>query len=113
MEEKKRDLEKAQKREQRQKERHERNLEKRRYKQALRKEHRYGTGEQLRWHRLDNTAHLFPVIAGEDMSNVYRIFVILNEDVDRDMLQQALDIVLPKFDGFNVRLRPSSVAIQV
>ena len=97
--------EKARKKEQKEKKKHERRQEKRRYKEALRREHRYGTNEQIRWEKLDNTAHLFPVIAGEDMTNVYRIFVALNEEVNRDMLQQALNIVLPKFDGFNVRLR--------
>ena len=59
----------------------------------------------IRWDKLDNTAHLFPVIAGERMSNVYRISVTLKELVDPELLQQALDIVLPKFDGFNLRLR--------
>lgn len=59
----------------------------------------------LRWERLDNTAHLFPVIAGESMSNVYRISVTLKEPVQADLLQQALDMILPKFDGFNLRLR--------
>ena len=54
---------------------------------------------EIRWDRLDNTAHLFPVIAGESMSNVYRISVTLTELVNRDLLQQALDMVLPKFDG--------------
>lgn len=60
---------------------------------------------EIRWDRLDNTAHLFPVIAGESMSNVYRISVTLTELVQPELLQQALDIVLPKFDGFNLRLR--------
>lgn len=96
---------KAQKKEQKRREKQERNLERRQYKEALKKEHRYGTNEKIRWDRLDNTAHLFPVIAGEDMSNVYRIFVSLNEEIDKNVLQQALTIVLPKFDGFNVRLR--------
>lgn len=59
----------------------------------------------IRWDKLDNTAHLFPVIAGEQMSNVYRISVTLTEPVVPDLLQRALDIVLPKFDGFNMRLR--------
>lgn len=59
----------------------------------------------IRWERLDNTAHLFPVIAGERMTNVYRISVTLWELVDQELLQQALDMVLPKFDGFNLRLR--------
>lgn len=58
-----------------------------------------------RWDKLDNTAHLFPVIAGESMTNVYRISVTLKELVNPEALQQALDIVLPKFDLFNVRMR--------
>ena len=60
---------------------------------------------EIRWDRLDNTAHLFPVIAGENMSNVYRISVTLTESVQPDILQQALNLVLPKIDGFNLRLR--------
>lgn len=61
--------------------------------------------KDIRWERLDNTAHLFPAIAEETMSNVYRISVTLTELIDAKLLQQALDTVLPKFDGFNVRLR--------
>lgn len=59
----------------------------------------------IRWEKLDNTAHLFPVISGEDMSNVYRLSIELNEEICQDVLQQALEIVLPKFNGFNLRLR--------
>ena len=61
--------------------------------------------KEVRWDKLDNTAHLFPVIAGEQMTNVYRISVTLSELIDPDLLQRALDMVLPKFDGFNLRLR--------
>lgn len=61
--------------------------------------------KEIRWERLDNTAHLFPAIAQENMSNVYRISVTLKELIEPELLQQALDIVLPKFDGFNLRLR--------
>ncbi len=59
----------------------------------------------IRWDKLDNTANLFPSIAGESRTNVYRISVILKEEIKRELLQQALDMVLPKFDGFNVRMR--------
>jgi len=59
----------------------------------------------IRWQKLDNTALLFPAIAGESMTNVYRIAVTLKEEIVPELLQQALDMVLPKFDGFNVRLR--------
>ncbi|MCR4895329.1 MAG: hypothetical protein K5891_00980 [Lachnospiraceae bacterium] len=59
----------------------------------------------IRWDKLDNTANLFPVIAGEGLTNVYRISVTLTEEIVPERLQEALDIILPKFDGFNVRLR--------
>ena len=59
----------------------------------------------LRWDKLDNTALIFPVIAGEGMTNTYRISAELKEEVLPELLQEALDIVLPKFNLFNVRLR--------
>ena len=59
----------------------------------------------LRWDKLDNTALIFPVIAGEGMTNTYRISVELQEEIQPELLQEALDIVLPKFNVFNVRLR--------
>lgn len=39
------------------------------------------------------------------MTNVYRISVTLKEEINPQKLQEALDIILPKFGGFNVRLR--------
>lgn len=78
----------------------EKEVQKRSRKKRERKSYR-----DLRWERLDNTAHLFPVIAGESMSNVYRISVTLKELVEPGLLQQALDKILPRFDGFNLRLR--------
>jgi NRPS condensation-like uncharacterized protein len=63
------------------------------------------TDRIIRWDKLDNTAHLFPSIAGESMTNVYRISVTLTEEIQPEKLQEALAIVLPKFDGFNLRLR--------
>ena len=60
---------------------------------------------QLAWDKLDNTANLFPVIATEDMSNVYRISVTLTEDIDRVLLQEALNRILPQFLGFRMRLK--------
>ncbi len=58
-----------------------------------------------RWERLDNTAHLFPIIAADDMSNVYRISATLTEVVEPILLQRALDTTLPHFPGFNMRMR--------
>lgn len=69
------------------------------------KENAYFSERDIKWDKLDNTANLFPVIAGESMTNVYRISVVLKEQIDPEKLQEALDIILPKFDGFNLRLR--------
>ena len=70
-----------------------------------RRSHKRRNSHIPRWDKLDNTAHLFPVIAGESMTNTYRIAVELTEEVDGAKLQEALNIVLPKFDLFNVRMR--------
>lgn len=59
----------------------------------------------LRWYKLDNSAHLFPVIAGERLTNTYRISAVLTEEIKPALLQAALDNLLPKFDPFDVRLR--------
>lgn len=59
----------------------------------------------VRWDKLDNTALIFPVIAGEGMTNTYRISIELDEEIQPELLQEALDMVLPKFNLFNVRLR--------
>lgn len=61
--------------------------------------------EYIRWDKLDNTANLFPVIAGESMTNTYRISCTLREEIQEDLLQEALALVLPKIPGFNLRLR--------
>ena len=61
--------------------------------------------KDIRWDKLDNTANLFPVIAREGMSNVYRVAVNLKEDIDAELLQEALNRVLPYFDVFNMRMK--------
>lgn len=57
------------------------------------------------WAKLDNTALLFPVISTEGMTSVYRESVSLTEDVDGELLQQALEKLLPQFLIFRMRLR--------
>ena len=60
---------------------------------------------EKKWEKLDNTAKIFPVIASDELTNTYRISFVLNETIDPALLQEALDIVLPKIPGFNLRLR--------
>lgn len=58
-----------------------------------------------RWHRLDNTGKIFPLIANENLSNVFRISVILKHEIVPSLLQQALEDTLPMFKGFKVKLK--------
>ena len=60
---------------------------------------------EYKWHKLDNTANIFPVISSKNFSSVYRVSVRLSQDVDSGILQKALDDTLPLFDCFRVRLR--------
>ena len=59
----------------------------------------------LKWDKLDNTAQIFPVIAREGMSNVYRLSAVLKEDIRPEALQKALDKILPYFDVFNSMMK--------
>lgn len=58
-----------------------------------------------RWHRLDNTGKIFPLIANENLSNVFRISVTLKNEIDPVLLEQALTVILPWFPGFKVKLK--------
>lgn len=61
--------------------------------------------EHFSWEKLDNSANVFPVIANEGMTNTYRISCVLKEDVQEKPLQVALDLILYRFPGFNLRMR--------
>lgn len=61
--------------------------------------------KSLKWDKLDNTANIFPVIAREGMSNVYRISVVLKEEIKGELLQDALNTVLPYFDVFKFSMK--------
>lgn len=74
-------------------------------KQESRRAEKQRMRQKIRWEKLDNTANLFPAIASYNMTNVYRISVTLFEEIDGELLQEALDKVLPRFDTFCVRLR--------
>lgn len=57
------------------------------------------------WRRLDNTGKLFAMVAGEDLSNVFRVSAVLTEEIEEARLQEALKQTLPEFQVFQVKLR--------
>lgn len=58
-----------------------------------------------KWHKLDNTGKIFPIIASENLSSVFRLSAALTQEVNPKLLQQALIDVLPRFPVFQVRLK--------
>lgn len=63
------------------------------------------SARKVKWRKLDNTAKLFPVMANKHRTNVYRVAVMLREEVDGDLLALAIQEILPWFEAFGVRLR--------
>lgn len=57
------------------------------------------------WRRLDNTGKLFAMVAGEELSNVFRVSAVLDTQIEPERLQRALMRTLPEFEVFRVRLR--------
>ncbi len=60
---------------------------------------------QRQWYKLDNAAKVFPGQNSSSWSNVYRMSVALTEKVDPDLLQKALEMTMPRFPTFDVRMR--------
>ncbi|MDO5601212.1 MAG: hypothetical protein Q4G07_00445 [Oscillospiraceae bacterium] len=61
--------------------------------------------ENSTWHKLDNTANLFPVVSGRRSPNVYRMTAVLKETVDPALLEEAVNVTLPWFPAFGVQLK--------
>lgn len=57
------------------------------------------------WHPLDNAGNLFPLISNNNFTNVFRVAVVLNETIDPELLQKALEETLPWFGHFQFRIR--------
>lgn len=58
-----------------------------------------------RWFRLDNAAKLYPAVANDRWSSVFRLSAELDMPLEPALLQQAVNDVLPRFPTLNVRMR--------
>lgn len=59
----------------------------------------------LRWVRLDNAAKIYPAARRRNWSNVFRQSVTLKEEVDVQVLQDALEVTVKRFPSIAARLR--------
>lgn len=58
-----------------------------------------------KWYKLDNAATIVPSTARGSDTRVFRIVCELNDEVDKETLQNALDMTMDEFPHFNVVLR--------
>ena len=58
-----------------------------------------------RWYKLDNAAKIVPSQARGADTRVFRLTAVLKEDIDKELLLQALREVAPEFPIFNVVLK--------
>lgn len=60
---------------------------------------------KLRWMHLDNAAKIYPAAATSRWNNIYRLTATLTEEVDREVLQSALDVTVRRFPSIAVKLK--------
>ena len=59
----------------------------------------------LIWRRLDNSAKIFPLSTGKRYSTVFRLSVLLKEDIIPELLQEAVIETLEKYQSFKVKIK--------
>ena len=60
---------------------------------------------KLTWRRLDNSAKIFPMSTGEKYSTVFRLSVVLKEEIQPEILEKAVIETLEKYQLFKVKMK--------
>lgn len=61
--------------------------------------------KELKWYKLDNAAKIYPILTSKRFSYVFRVSAILYEDIDKDILLQAILDAKQRFPSFYVKIR--------
>lgn len=62
-------------------------------------------GVRKDWYKLDLSAIVYPTLQRRDFSSVYRLSVVLKEEIKPDILQKALNMTLPRFPTYKAAIR--------
>lgn len=57
------------------------------------------------WYKLDLSAIVYPTLQRRDFSSVYRLSVLLKKEVKPEILQQAVDMTMPRFPTYKSAIR--------
>ncbi len=71
----------------------------------MEKEDQKEKGGRRDWYQLDLSAIVYPTLQRRDFSSVYRLSVVLKEEIRPDVLQTALDRTLPRFPTYKAAIR--------
>ena len=71
----------------------------------MEKEEAKERGGRKDWYKLDLSAIVYPTLQRRDFSSVYRLSVVLKEEIQPDVLQKALDMTLPRFPTYKAAIR--------
>lgn len=61
--------------------------------------------KKLKWMSLDNVAKIYPASRNRGWSNVFRLSATLDEKIDKEIMQVALDVTVRRFPSIAVRLK--------
>lgn len=61
--------------------------------------------ERKDWYKLDLSAIVYPTLQRRDFSSVYRLSVLLKEEIQPDILQKAVDMAMPRFPTYKASIR--------
>lgn len=64
-----------------------------------------GNERKLKWMHIDNAGKIYPASRTSRWNNIFRLSMTLKEDIDREVLQSALDVTIRRFPSIAVRLR--------
>jgi NRPS condensation-like uncharacterized protein len=57
------------------------------------------------WYKLDNAAKIFPSVTTDKRTNVFRLSAVITEDVDPQILEEALNNTINRFPSLKVKLK--------
>lgn len=57
------------------------------------------------WLRLDNAAMIFPPVSDKQSPNTFSFSAVLDEQIDKDILQESVNQVIKSEDAFRVRIK--------
>ncbi|MBE6759482.1 MAG: hypothetical protein E7554_05255 [Ruminococcaceae bacterium] len=63
------------------------------------------TKKERKWYRLDNAATIYPVMSNRSWMAMFRLCATLTEEVDKDILEEALRSTVTRFPTMTVRVR--------